>query len=165
MYGPLRPCQVSEKTNESIPRKLTDNRKDGWKDEQTLFYRTLPAEAGGPIKFFNHQQYFKTFQTRGHTSWIIHLFALLESYKQGHTGILTYFTSYKITKYYIVKIYFRSTNNNSTEINQRSCLNPKHFGQIFSLGIFSYLGDIIGRMQSHIPNIIFCWCLRDMWLK
>ena len=42
------------KNNEPIPRKLTDRWKDGrkdrWKDRQTLFYRTLPAEAGGPKK-------------------------------------------------------------------------------------------------------------------
>ena len=54
IYGPLTPCYVSEKTNEPTPRKLThsrkDVRKDGWTDGQTLFYRTLPAEAGGPIK-------------------------------------------------------------------------------------------------------------------
>ena len=30
---------------EPIPRKLMDRKK---KDRQTLFYRTLPAEAGGP---------------------------------------------------------------------------------------------------------------------
>ena len=29
---PLTPCQVSEKTNEPIPRKLMDRRKDGRKD-------------------------------------------------------------------------------------------------------------------------------------
>ena len=27
-----------------------DRRMDGEKDRQTLFYRTLPATAGGPIK-------------------------------------------------------------------------------------------------------------------
>ena len=27
-----------------------DRWKDGWKDGQTLFYRTLPTEAGGPIR-------------------------------------------------------------------------------------------------------------------
>ena len=39
-----------KKTNEPILRKYTDRRKDGRKGRQTLFYRTLPAEAGGPIK-------------------------------------------------------------------------------------------------------------------
>ena len=55
-YGPLTPCQVSEKTNEPILRKFTDRQKDGrmeeWTDRRTdrwtLFYRTLPAKAGGP---------------------------------------------------------------------------------------------------------------------
>ena len=28
----------------------TEGRKDGWKDGQILFYRTLPATFGGPIK-------------------------------------------------------------------------------------------------------------------
>ena len=43
------PCQVSEKTNEPIPRKLqTDRRTDGRTDGQTLFYRTLPTKSGGP---------------------------------------------------------------------------------------------------------------------
>ena len=52
--GPLTPGQVSEKTNEPIPRKLTDRPKDvrkgGWKDVRTdgltLFYRSLPEGAG-----------------------------------------------------------------------------------------------------------------------
>ena len=56
IYGPLTPCQVSEKTNEPILRKFTDRQKDGrmeeWTDRRTdrwtLFYRTLPAKAGGP---------------------------------------------------------------------------------------------------------------------
>ena len=56
IYEPLTPCYVSEKTNEPIPRKLTDRRKDGRADEQTLFYRTFPAEAGGPIKAKNTKE-------------------------------------------------------------------------------------------------------------
>ena len=32
IYGPKTPCQVSEKTNEQIPRKLTVRRKDGRTD-------------------------------------------------------------------------------------------------------------------------------------
>ena len=40
--------------------------------------------------------------------------------------------------------------------NQWSFLNPKHFRKIFSLGISSYLRDIIGRMYWYIPNIILC---------
>ena len=31
----------------------TEGRAEGWKDGQTLFYRTLPAEAGGPNMFKN----------------------------------------------------------------------------------------------------------------
>ena len=50
IYGPLAPCEVSEKTNVPILRKLTDRQKDGWKDGQTLFYRTLMAEAKGPTR-------------------------------------------------------------------------------------------------------------------
>ena len=36
------------KTNEPIPRKLSDRQKNGQKDGHTLFYRTLPSEAKGP---------------------------------------------------------------------------------------------------------------------
>ena len=43
-----------EKTDEPIPRKLTDRQKDrrteGRTDGQTLFYRTLSAVAGGATK-------------------------------------------------------------------------------------------------------------------
>ena len=50
-YGPLTPSYASEKANEPILRKLADRQKDRQKnrqkDGQTLFYRTLPAEAGG----------------------------------------------------------------------------------------------------------------------
>ena len=33
----------------AIPRKLRDRRKDGRKNGQILFYRTLTIEAGGPV--------------------------------------------------------------------------------------------------------------------
>ena len=46
IYGPVTPCLVSGKTNEPIPRKLTGKQMDGWKDGQTLFYRTLLAMTG-----------------------------------------------------------------------------------------------------------------------
>ena len=46
----LSPCQKLEKTNDQIPRKLLNRRTDG----QTLFHRTLPAAAGGPIKNLIH---------------------------------------------------------------------------------------------------------------
>ena len=53
IYGPLTPCWISIKNNKAIPRKLMDRlkgvQKDRRKNGQTLFYRTLPAEAGGPI--------------------------------------------------------------------------------------------------------------------
>ena len=39
-----------KKTNEPILRKLMDRRKDGQEDRWTLFCRTLPADAGGPIR-------------------------------------------------------------------------------------------------------------------
>ena len=32
IYGPLTSYQVSEKTNETISRKITDRRKDQWTD-------------------------------------------------------------------------------------------------------------------------------------
>ena len=44
-YGFLASCQNLEKTNNTFPRKCHDRRKDGEKD---LFYRILPATAGGP---------------------------------------------------------------------------------------------------------------------
>ena len=47
-YGFLASCQNLEKTNDTIPRKHPDRWKDGWKDEQTLIHRTLPANATGP---------------------------------------------------------------------------------------------------------------------
>ena len=43
IYGSLKP--VSEKNNEPTNE---DGSANGISDEQTLFYRTLPAEAGGP---------------------------------------------------------------------------------------------------------------------
>ena len=41
-------CQNLERTNNVIPQKHPDRRKDGWKDRQTLFHRTLPATARSP---------------------------------------------------------------------------------------------------------------------
>ena len=40
-YGFLAPCQDLEKTNDTIPRKRLDRRKDG---------QTLAANTGGPKK-------------------------------------------------------------------------------------------------------------------
>ena len=45
-FGFLAPCQNLEKVNDRIQRKCPDRRKDG----QTLFYRTLLATAGSPIR-------------------------------------------------------------------------------------------------------------------
>ena len=45
-YGFLAPCQISEKTYDTIPRKCLDRkdgRMEGEKDGQTVFYRTFPA--------------------------------------------------------------------------------------------------------------------------
>ena len=54
-HGILAPCQISERTNDAIPRKLLDRwsngRTEGQKDGETLFYRNLPATAGGPKSF------------------------------------------------------------------------------------------------------------------
>ena len=47
-YGFLAWCQNLEKVNDTIQRKHPDRWKDGWKDGQTLFYRTLLALAGAP---------------------------------------------------------------------------------------------------------------------
>ena len=47
-YGFLASCKHLEKTTDTIPRKCPDRWKDGQKDGQTLFYRTLPANDRGP---------------------------------------------------------------------------------------------------------------------
>ena len=46
-YEFLATCQNLEKINLTIQRKRLDRRKDGRTEGQTLFYRTLPATAGG----------------------------------------------------------------------------------------------------------------------
>ena len=48
LYEFLASCQNLEKTNDTIPRKRSDRQKDRQKDGETLFYRTLPANTGGP---------------------------------------------------------------------------------------------------------------------
>ena len=50
-YGFLAPCQNSEKTNDTVPRKCLNRQKDG--RTYRLFYRTLPVTAGAP-KTKNH---------------------------------------------------------------------------------------------------------------
>ena len=47
LYGLVVPCQNSQKTNNTIPRKCLE---EGQNNGQTLFYRTLLATTGGPIK-------------------------------------------------------------------------------------------------------------------
>ena len=54
--GFLAPCQDLEKVDDTIQKKRLDRRKDGWKDGQTLFYRTLPAAAGGPINMTKYNK-------------------------------------------------------------------------------------------------------------
>ena len=50
LHGFLASCLNLEKTNDTIPRKCLDRRKDGRKDGQTLFYRTLLTTARVPKK-------------------------------------------------------------------------------------------------------------------
>ena len=45
-YEFLAPWQISEKTNDTIPRKHLEEGRRGWKDGQTLFYRTFLATSG-----------------------------------------------------------------------------------------------------------------------
>ena len=47
LHGMLAPCQNLEKINDTIPRKHPDGWKDRQRNEQSLFYRTLPGTAGG----------------------------------------------------------------------------------------------------------------------
>ena len=47
-YRFLASCQNLEKNNDTIPRQRSDRQKERRKDGQTLFYRTLPANARGP---------------------------------------------------------------------------------------------------------------------
>ena len=46
----LTQYEVSEKTNDPIPRKLPERRTGGRTEIQTLIHRTLPATARGPKK-------------------------------------------------------------------------------------------------------------------
>ena len=81
-YGFLAPCQNLEKANDTIQRKHLDRRKDKlteeWKDRhkdermdgQTLFYRTLPANTGGPIKAYSYREILKS-DCKCHTLHII----------------------------------------------------------------------------------------------
>ena len=60
-HGILAPCQSLKKVNDTVRKKRPDRRKDGStegdgrKDGQTLFYRTLWATIGGPIKEISKQ--------------------------------------------------------------------------------------------------------------
>ena len=49
----LAPFQNLEKTDDTIPRKRQDRRKDGKRDGQTLFYRTFAVTIGGFKNKFN----------------------------------------------------------------------------------------------------------------
>ena len=47
-YGFLAPCQILEKTSDTVPRKRLKKRTEEQKDGQTLFCKPLPVSAGGP---------------------------------------------------------------------------------------------------------------------
>ena len=53
-YEFLTSYQNLEKTVDPIPRKHLDCQKKGQIYGKTLFHRTLPATAGGPIIVFNN---------------------------------------------------------------------------------------------------------------
>ena len=59
IWDPNTMLNFRKKTNEPIPRKLTDRRKNKRKDGLTLFYRTFLVEAGGPIGSCNINILFK----------------------------------------------------------------------------------------------------------
>ena len=58
-YRFLASCQNLEKNNDTIPRQRSDRQKERRKDGQTLFYRTLPANARGPkiLCYLQEQKY------------------------------------------------------------------------------------------------------------
>ena len=55
-YRFLAQRQNLEKVNDTIQRKRPDRRTVGWKDGQKLFYRTLPASAGGPKSYITYSE-------------------------------------------------------------------------------------------------------------
>ena len=56
----LAESQKLEKNNGTIPRKRRDRRNDERKDWQTLFYKNLLANAGGPANISNQENWFRT---------------------------------------------------------------------------------------------------------
>ena len=80
-YGFLTPCQNFEKVNDTIqkcPDRWKDGLKDGQQDRQTLFYRTLPAIAGGGLikKFIGHKNIINTYRKQGYNSVICGYFCI-----------------------------------------------------------------------------------------
>ena len=63
-YGFLAPCQKLEKTDGIIPRNHSDRRKDGRKNRQTLFYRTLPVNAWCSTNASNQENWFRINDTK-----------------------------------------------------------------------------------------------------
>lgn len=59
-YMFLAESQKLEKNNGTIPRKRRDRRNDERKDWQTLFYKNLLANAGGPANISNQENWFRT---------------------------------------------------------------------------------------------------------
>ena len=75
-----------QKNNDPIPRKLTDKWKNGQRDRQTLFFRTLPAEDRGPK---NLQSNIKLLvRIRGHVYLIIAVLGLWHPHLQLHETTL-----------------------------------------------------------------------------
>ena len=86
IYGPLTACYVSEKNNEPIPWKVIDKQKDGGKDRHTLFFRTLPAENGGPKNL--QSKIGLLVSIRGHVHLIIAVLGLWHPHLQLHETTL-----------------------------------------------------------------------------
>ena len=60
-YEYLASCQNLEKTNDTITRKCLGRRKERWKDGQTVFHRTLVANARGPKSLYQLKFVFAVF--------------------------------------------------------------------------------------------------------
>ena len=114
----LKTTSLGHFWDEPIPRKLTDRRKDGRKDwpkdgkTDTLFYRPLPAETGGPKKWWffspsslhafiplNHNQTKSVSPQTANVSWLWRISLLTLRFRKCFSPLIKFMFHFSTDKF------------------------------------------------------------------
>ena len=132
IYGPLTSCKVSEKTNEPIPKKLTDRQKDGRKDIRTdpilqhpsgrCRRSNIATSNATTHPYYQHSYIFLLYDVKTISYIICNIVGRL--WKRQEEGQTKYFIKFENTYNYLE---FIKNNKPTNKFQAKSQINPSTY--------------------------------------